>query len=295
MNVPCALLRTKISDFWYQTSLSLRMDADSLGPDCWQYHGLVSRGLFWTRWTQRKAAKGLQSLTRSGCKFTYKAVLVGTNAFEINEVDRRIQCFILSMKLIKYLTRTYFRLQSFLLIKCNVRYVPLSFLSICSLLPTINSVKPILVLLWPSWPVELSSRLEDIFSLTHRQPGCSSVKVSWLTSQQIQSSRNHANQCPLPFWSGRNVVDGISLPIPPHLGRAEERVAKLVDSPDRPESEASYKLDEGGWADVWWVVPWTCAILSVDFEWHLLVMSAILRSTLLGGRIRILLYSSRNL
>ncbi|KZT41421.1 meiotic recombinase Dmc1 [Sistotremastrum suecicum HHB10207 ss-3] len=32
--------------------------------------------------------------------------------------------------------------------------------------------------------------------------------------------------------------------------RAEERVAKLVDSPDRPESEAAYKLDEGGWADV---------------------------------------------
>lgn len=35
-----------------------------------------------------------------------------------------------------------------------------------------------------------------------------------------------------------------------YLGRAEERVAKLVDSPDRPESEASYKLDEGGWTDV---------------------------------------------
>lgn len=33
-------------------------------------------------------------------------------------------------------------------------------------------------------------------------------------------------------------------------GRAEERVAKLVDSPDRPESEATYKLDEGGWSDV---------------------------------------------
>ncbi|KAH7107079.1 Rad51-domain-containing protein [Auriculariales sp. MPI-PUGE-AT-0066] len=33
-------------------------------------------------------------------------------------------------------------------------------------------------------------------------------------------------------------------------GRAEERVAKLVDSPERPESEASYKLDEGGWMDV---------------------------------------------
>ncbi|CAE6424385.1 unnamed protein product [Rhizoctonia solani] len=32
--------------------------------------------------------------------------------------------------------------------------------------------------------------------------------------------------------------------------RGEERVAKLVDSPDRPESEGSYKLDEGGWADV---------------------------------------------
>ena len=36
-----------------------------------------------------------------------------------------------------------------------------------------------------------------------------------------------------------------------YIGRAEERVAKLVDSPDRPESEASYKLDEGGWTDVW--------------------------------------------
>ncbi|KAF8526500.1 hypothetical protein JB92DRAFT_3081598 [Gautieria morchelliformis] len=33
-------------------------------------------------------------------------------------------------------------------------------------------------------------------------------------------------------------------------GRAEERVAKLVDSPDRPESEASYKLEDGGWADI---------------------------------------------
>lgn len=34
------------------------------------------------------------------------------------------------------------------------------------------------------------------------------------------------------------------------IGRAEERVAKLVDSPDQPESEASYKLVEGGWDDV---------------------------------------------
>ena len=39
-------------------------------------------------------------------------------------------------------------------------------------------------------------------------------------------------------------------------GRAEERVAKLVDSPDRPESEASYKLDEGGWSDVWMPIAW---------------------------------------
>lgn len=43
---------------------------------------------------------------------------------------------------------------------------------------------------------------------------------------------------------------GIPVTISAFLGRAEERVAKLVDSPDRPESEASYKLDEGGWADV---------------------------------------------
>ena len=49
----------------------------------------------------------------------------------------------------------------------------------------------------------------------------------------------------------------LAAPTPAHrlllqtsTGRAEERVAKLVDSPDRPESEASYKLDEGGWSDV---------------------------------------------
>ena len=42
----------------------------------------------------------------------------------------------------------------------------------------------------------------------------------------------------------------VELTPPIYLGRAEERVAKLVDSPDKPESEASYKLDEGGWADV---------------------------------------------
>ncbi|KAG2118068.1 Rad51-domain-containing protein [Suillus discolor] len=43
---------------------------------------------------------------------------------------------------------------------------------------------------------------------------------------------------------------GKSLALTVGCGRAEERVAKLVDSPDRPESEASYKLDEGGWTDI---------------------------------------------
>lgn len=33
-------------------------------------------------------------------------------------------------------------------------------------------------------------------------------------------------------------------------GRAEERVAKLQDSPDRPEKEASYQITEGGIADL---------------------------------------------
>jgi meiotic recombination protein DMC1 len=33
-------------------------------------------------------------------------------------------------------------------------------------------------------------------------------------------------------------------------GRAEERVAKLQDSPDRPEKEASYQITEGGIADM---------------------------------------------
>lgn len=58
------------------------------------------------------------------------------------------------------------------------------------------------------------------------------------------------HQYPIPFRSGGIVVNEIALSFPSVLGRAEERVAKLVDSPDRPESEASYKLDEGGWADV---------------------------------------------
>ncbi|KAI0094341.1 Rad51-domain-containing protein [Irpex rosettiformis] len=51
-------------------------------------------------------------------------------------------------------------------------------------------------------------------------------------------------------WARRSDVDAFELTFSVCLGRAEERVAKLVDSPDKPESEASYKLDEGGWADV---------------------------------------------
>lgn len=56
------------------------------------------------------------------------------------------------------------------------------------------------------------------------------------------------------------------------IGRAEERVAKLVDSPDRPESEASYKLDDGGWADVWYcwsnrnATSWTWRNIQHNFE-----------------------------
>ncbi|KAF9566094.1 hypothetical protein CPC08DRAFT_128199 [Agrocybe pediades] len=53
-----------------------------------------------------------------------------------------------------------------------------------------------------------------------------------------------------PKGYARSIHDVSALFIVQYLGRAEERVAKLVDSPDRPESEASYKLDEGGWADV---------------------------------------------
>lgn len=33
-------------------------------------------------------------------------------------------------------------------------------------------------------------------------------------------------------------------------GRAEERVLKIMDSPDVAEGEASYKLSAGGWEDV---------------------------------------------
>lgn len=33
-------------------------------------------------------------------------------------------------------------------------------------------------------------------------------------------------------------------------GRGEERVAKLFDSPDMPESEASYAINSGGIVDI---------------------------------------------
>lgn len=134
---------------------------------------------------------------------------------------------------------------------CSLFLTSHPFFFICSFLPTAITMKPIPELLWPSWLVELSNRLEDIFSLTRQQLGCSSVKVSWLTSWRMQSSKHHMHQYPIPFRSGGIVVNEIALSFPSVLGRAEERVAKLVDSPDRPESEASYKLDEGGWADVW--------------------------------------------
>lgn len=60
-----------------------------------------------------------------------------------------------------------------------------------------------------------------------QQRGCSSVKASWRAAVNLYLTKLKCRP-----------------------GRAEERVAKLVDSPERPESEASYKLDEGGWADV---------------------------------------------
>ena len=33
-------------------------------------------------------------------------------------------------------------------------------------------------------------------------------------------------------------------------GRGEERVAKLFDSPDMPETEASYSINNGGIVDI---------------------------------------------
>ncbi|KAI0962077.1 hypothetical protein AcV7_000998 [Taiwanofungus camphoratus] len=79
-------------------------------------------------------------------------------------------------------------------------------------------------------------------------------KIAILMTNQVQSD---------PGATMTFVAGGALKPIGGHIlshasatrmflrkGRAEERVAKLVDSPDRPESEASYKLDEGGWADV---------------------------------------------
>ncbi|KAJ7631155.1 Rad51-domain-containing protein [Roridomyces roridus] len=79
-------------------------------------------------------------------------------------------------------------------------------------------------------------------------------KIAILLTNQVQSD---------PGATMTFVAGGALKPIGGHIlshasatrmflrkGRAEERVAKLVDSPDRPESEASYKLDEGGWADV---------------------------------------------
>ena len=81
----------------------------------------------------------------------------------------------------------------------------------------------------------LWNQLEDISSHMLRLPGCSWGKVCRCTFIRTIYT----------------ILYSISFHWSHFLGRAEERVAKLVDSPDRPESEASYKLDEGGWADVW--------------------------------------------
>jgi len=48
------------------------------------------------------------------------------------------------------------------------------------------------------------------------------------------------------FWSDNSSATRIYL----RKGRGEERVAKLQDSPDRPEKEASYQVAEGGISDL---------------------------------------------
>ncbi|CAE6535465.1 unnamed protein product [Rhizoctonia solani] len=71
-----------------------------------------------------------------------------------------------------------------------------------------------------------------------------SVGISYLMRRPHASCCAKASDPRLfPKWFS-NLVSWI------RIGRGEERVAKLVDSPERPESEGSYKLDEGGWADV---------------------------------------------
>ncbi|KAJ3786138.1 putative DMC1 protein [Lentinula aff. detonsa] len=101
---------------------------------------------------------------------------------------------------------------------------------------------------------EYNVGLEPLKSLGYSSLMNSLLQICVLLTNQVQSD---------PGATMTFVAGGALKPIGGHIlshasatrmflrkGRAEERVAKLVDSPDRPESEASYKLDEGGWADV---------------------------------------------
>ncbi|KAF8922068.1 putative DMC1 protein [Mucidula mucida] len=102
---------------------------------------------------------------------------------------------------------------------------------------------------------ELSERQQKLAQMLSRLTKLSEeYNIAILLTNQVQSD---------PGATMTFVAGGALKPIGGHIlshasatrmflrkGRAEERVAKLVDSPDRPESEASYKLDEGGWSDV---------------------------------------------
>ncbi|KAF7784057.1 hypothetical protein Agabi119p4_222 [Agaricus bisporus var. burnettii] len=102
---------------------------------------------------------------------------------------------------------------------------------------------------------ELSERQQKLAQMLSKLTKLSEeYNIAILLTNQVQSD---------PGATMTFVAGGALKPIGGHIlshasatrlflrkGRAEERVAKLVDSPDRPESEASYKLDEGGWNDV---------------------------------------------
>ncbi|KAL9716515.1 Meiotic recombination protein dmc1 [Leucoagaricus gongylophorus] len=102
---------------------------------------------------------------------------------------------------------------------------------------------------------ELSERQQKLAQMLSKLTKLSEeYNIAILLTNQVQSD---------PGATMTFVAGGALKPIGGHIlshasatrlylrkGRAEERVAKLVDSPDRPESEASYKLDEGGWSDV---------------------------------------------
>ncbi|TEB39377.1 hypothetical protein FA13DRAFT_1751484 [Coprinellus micaceus] len=102
---------------------------------------------------------------------------------------------------------------------------------------------------------ELSERQQKLAQMLSKLSKMSEeFNIAILMTNQVQSD---------PGATMTFVAGGALKPIGGHIlshasatriflrkGRAEERVAKLVDSPDKPESEASYKLDEGGWADV---------------------------------------------